>query len=186
MQINNVLHKPLSFCAKKTQNDNDKNPISKAGEDANLVKATALAGLGVGAKALWYLSDEGFAIDEFFQVAKRLVNLNKANVKGLKKDLLYVGAFGAVVAGFIVGVAALYTIYKTPEIAYKGKVNAFKKGKDMDLYATGNDVEKELYNQMNDKAKEATPEEKETLKQQYLKLKAAKNQTPDFIQLGSK
>lgn len=64
---------------------------------------------------------------------------------------------------------------------YDGKVNAFKKGKDMDVYVKSNKVEKHLYDQMNDKAKEATPEEKEKLKQQYLKLKAAKNQTPDFV-----
>lgn len=181
MQISNVSQKPVSFCAKKTEKDKDKNPISVIGEDANLLKATAITGLGVGARALWYLFENGFVFEDLGRISKKMVDKNKANVSGAKKELLYIGAYGAVVAGFIAGIAALYTLYKTPEIAYKGKVNAFTKGKDMDLYTKGNDVEKELYNQMNDKAKNATPEEKERLKQQYLKLKAAKNQAPDFI-----
>ena len=82
---------------------------------------------------------------------------------------------------FIGAVAAIYTIFKTPEIAYKGKVNAFVKGKDMDVYTKSNEIEKDLYNQMNDKAKNSTAEEKKVLAQQYLKLTAAKNQVPDSV-----
>lgn len=181
--VSNVLLKPLSFSAQKAEIDKDKNPINKLGEDAKLVKVTALAGLGVGGRALFYLWEEGvFTLENIANIAKRLVDKNRTDVKGFKKDLLYAGAFGALTMGFIGGVAALYTLYKTPEIAYKGKINTFTKGKDMDLYIKSNDVEKELYNQMNDKAKDSTPEEKEVLKQQYLKLKAAKNQVPEFIQ----
>ena len=90
-------------------------------------------------------------------------------------------AFVGLTAGFIGVVAGLYTLFKTPEIVYKGKVNAFVKSKDMDVYSKSNKVEKELYDQMNDEAKEATPDEKKVLAQQYLKLKAAKNQVPDFV-----
>ena len=75
----------------------------------------------------------------------------------------------------------LYTIFKAPNINYNGNVNAFKKRKDMDVYIKGNKIEKELYTQMNEKAKNANKEEKAKLKEQYMQIKAAKNQVPDFI-----
>ena len=59
--------------------------------------------------------------------------------------------------------------------------NAFKKGKDMDVYIKGNKVEKELYTQMNEKAKTANKEEKAKLKDQYMIMQKAKNRVPDFI-----
>ena len=82
---------------------------------------------------------------------------------------------------FIGGFAMLYTIFKAPNINYNGNVNAFKKGKDMDVYIKGNKIEKELYTQMNEKAKNANKEEKAKLKEQHMQIKAAKNQVPDFI-----
>lgn len=109
----------------------------------------------------------------------KIVDKNKKGAKN--KDLLYLGAFGALSIGFIGAIAAIYTLYKTPEIMYEGKVNAFVKGKDMDVYIKGNKVERELYDQINDKAKNATKGEKEVLAQQYLKLRAAKNQIPDSV-----
>ncbi|CDE43516.1 unknown [Clostridium sp. CAG:768] len=51
----------------------------------------------------------------------------------------------------------------------------------MDVYIKGNKIEKELYTQMNEKAKNANKEEKAKLKEQYMQIKAAKNQVPDFI-----
>ena len=51
----------------------------------------------------------------------------------------------------------------------------------MDVYIKGNKVEKELYTQMNEKAKTANKEEKAKLKEQYLQMKAAKNRIPDFV-----
>ena len=90
----------------------------------------------------------------------------------------------AVIAGFVALMALGYTVYNAPKAIYNAKINTFKKGKDMDVYIRENAVETELYNQMNDKAKNATPEEKEKLKQQYTKLKAAKNVVPDFVKLN--
>lgn len=177
------LHKN-SFCAEQnsnSQNDNNKNPISKLGEREKLFAATAVAGLGVGLEALWYVLDGDFFVDKASDISEKLVEKNKKDAKGVKKTLLHLGAFGAVVLGFVGIIAALYTIFKTPEVMYKGNVNAFVKGKDMDVYSKSNDVEKELYNQMNEKAKTATLEEKQVLAQQYLKLKAAKNAPPDFV-----
>ena len=51
----------------------------------------------------------------------------------------------------------------------------------MDVYIKGNNIEKELYTQMNEKAKQATSEEKEKLRQQYMQMQMAKNKVPDFI-----
>ena len=56
----------------------------------------------------------------------------------------------------------------------------------MDVYVKANDAEKELYTQLSDKAKNSTPEEKGTLKDQYMKLSMAKNQVPDFVDLKNK
>ncbi len=52
----------------------------------------------------------------------------------------------------------------------------------MDVYIKGNSVEKELYTQMNEKAKTADADEKVKLKDQYLKMQIAKNKLPDFVQ----
>ena len=51
----------------------------------------------------------------------------------------------------------------------------------MDVYIKGNEAEKELYTQMNNKAKTATDEEKEKLRMQYAQMQMAKNTIPDFI-----
>lgn len=177
MKVVNSLNKHSYFCAERK--DKDKNPITKSGERSKLLKATAIAGLGVGAEALWYLIDDGFMFENIFDWSDKIVEKNQKNVAKSKKNWSHLGAFGLLTGGFIVGIAALYTAYKTPEIMYNGKVNAFRKSKDMDVYIKSNEVERELYNQMNDKAKDATGDEKEVLSQQYLKLKAAKNQTPN-------
>ena len=92
-----------------------------------------------------------------------------------------IGAWAGLVAAFIGGFALLYTLFKAPNINYEGNVNAFKKGKDMDVYIKGNKVEKELYTQMNEKAKTANKEEKAKLKDQYMMMQKAKNRVPDFI-----
>lgn len=182
MKIALNTNRVVTFAHSKNEANSDKNPISKTGERATRLKATVIAGLALGGRALLWLYDEGFIGEGLWYKSENIAKKNFKNETGSKQTLRTLGVWGAMIIGFIAVVSALYTLVKTPEIMYDGKVNAFKKGKDMDVYIKGNEVEKELYNQMNDKAKEATPEEKEILKQQYLKLKAAKNQTPDFIQ----
>lgn len=181
MKINKIHNQLSHFCAEQKENKDDKNPISKSGERATLVKATAVAGLAFGARALLWLFEDGFVGEELFDIGSKLADKKNGKATGAKRGLLHLGGFAAVTVGFIGLMAALYTLVKTPEAMYNGKVNAFKKGKDMDVYVKGNKVEKHLYDQMNDKAKEATPEEKKKLSEQYLKLKAAKNPTPDFV-----
>ena len=180
----NATHKPyqgLAFCASKNGKNETQNPISKGGEKATLFKATAIAGLGFGGRALWYLYEDTNILERTFKLSGKLVDKNKQNATGINKKLLHLGAWGAILIGFVGAVAAAYTLFKAPEVAYKGKVNAFVKGKDMDVYVKSNNVEKELYNQMNEKAKNATAEEKKVLAQQYLKLIAAKNEVPNSI-----
>lgn len=172
----------ITFCATpKMNNDDDENPISKLGERETLLKATAIAGLGFGARALWYIAEDTTILGDLFETSGKLVEKNKKGVTGVKKSLIHLGAWSALCVGFVGLAAAVYTLYKTPNIMYDGKINAFTKGKDMTVYTKSNKIERELYDQMNDKAKDATAEEKKVLAQQYLKLKAAKNQTPDFI-----
>lgn len=196
MKVSNISKNIATFCAtqsntlnpdKKVEKVNpestkDENPISKSGERAILLKTTAIAGLGLGGRLLWTLFEDGFVFEDLLDSSSKIVDKNKPNVNGTKKALLKLGAWGALIACFVGAVAAIYTLYKTPNIMYNGKVNAFKKGKDMDVYVKGNKVERELYDQMNEKAENATPEEKEELSKQYLKLKAAKNQIPESVQ----
>ena len=70
-----------------------------------------------------------------------------------------------------------------PAKLYNTKVRAFTREKEMDVYIKGNKVEKELYNQMNEAAKNADAAQKKHLALQYAKLKSAKNIVPDFVQL---
>lgn len=178
------FHVPFVSGQETTKAD-DKNPISKAGEREKLLKATVIAGIGLGARALWWLYEEGFEFENLFRLGTKLVDKNKKGLTGTKRTIAQFGAFSALTVGFIGLMAAIYTAVKTPEVLYNGDINAFKKSKDIDVYVKGNKVERELYDQMNEKAKEATPEDKKKLSEQYLKLKAAKNQTPDFIEAKS-
>ena len=89
----------------------------------------------------------------------------------------------AVVAAFVAAFAFVYTLYNLPKTLYKADVKTYKKKKEMDVYIKGNAVEQELYNQMNEKAKTATQQDKAKLNAQYAKLKAAKNVVPAFVKL---
>lgn len=187
MQISAVNN--FSFRAnskKQSAQKKDNNPISKSGEKALLVKGTFLAGLGLGARLLFEVMDCDFVVEKLGDKAEKIVNKQHQNVSRNKKALLQLGAWGGLIAMFIGGFAILYTLFKSPEINYKGNVNAFKKGKDMDVYIKGNKVEKELYTQMNEKAKGADTEEKVKLKEQYMQMQMAKNRVPDFVNLKNK
>lgn len=165
----------------KNQQQNNGNPISKNGEKAVLAKAAFIGGLGLGAKLLFELMDGDFIFETLGNSAEKIVEKQHKNVNGNKKLLLELGAAAGLIGLFIGGVALLYTLFKAPSINYNGNINAYKKGKDMDVYIKGNETEKELYTQMNDKAKNATEEEKENLRMQYAQMQMAKNKIPDFI-----
>lgn len=174
------------FKAKKAKDKSiqqaDTNPISRAGETANLVKATFIGGLILAGKCLWELIVDGdFVIDDIAKKAGELVEKNKKDASRNKKILYKFGAFAALMAATFTGFALLYTAYKAPKIAYESKVNAFTKSQEMDVYTKSNSAERELYTQLAEKAKNSTPEEKEVLKEQYLKMRNAKNQVPDFV-----
>ncbi len=170
-----------TFKADSKPADKSKSPISKSGEKAKLAAATFVAGLGLGAKLLFELMDGDFIIEDIGEAADKIVKKQHKNASGSKKFLLQLGAFGGILAAFVGAVALLYTLFKAPNINYQGNINAFKKGKDMDVYIKGNDTEKEIYTQMNEKAKNATPEEKAKLQEQYLKMQMAKNRVPEFV-----
>lgn len=174
------------FKAKKSEEvqvkQADTNPISRKGETVNLVKATFIGGLVLAGKCLWELIVDGdFVIDDIAQKAGKLVDKNKKDASKNKKILYKIGAFAALMAATFTGFALLYTAYKAPKIAYESKVNTFTKSQEMDIYTKSNEAERELYTQLADKAKDSNSEEKEALKEQYLKMKNAKNQVPDFI-----
>ena len=168
----------------------DKNPIKKSGERSNAILATVAAGGIFGLRLLAALADDGDGgkfIGEFAgKISEKILKRNSK--PGQKITFLnQIGGFVAVLAAMVGVFAAIYTIYNLPKAMYKADVNTFKKGKEMDVYIRGNAVEQELYNQMNDKAKEAkTAEEKAKLNEQYMKLKASKNIVPDFVQLKQK
>ena len=184
MRIGAINNNYSFSSAKKPQKnlpEDDKNPISKTGEKTNLAVATFVGGLGVGARCLWYLFDDGFLWEDLGNAANKYVNKNHKGLSSNKKLLYTLGVAASFAAVFIGGVALLYTIYKAPKINYEGNVNAFTKGKDMDVYIKGNKVEKELLTQMNEKAKNGDEEEKQKLKEQYMQMRAAKNRVADFL-----
>lgn len=176
-----------------------KNPISRRGEVMKLVTTTFVGGLVLAGKLIFELVDNGdLLIETFEKIAKNmstgdgkkidkkaLMNEAKKEVKN-KKILNSVGAFAALVATFFAGFALLYTAFNAPKIAYESKVNTFKKSQEMDVYIKSNEAEKELYTQLDEKAKQLNPEDKTQLKEQYLQLKNAKNKVPDFVNLKNK
>lgn len=178
-----AINNSYSFTQQKQTSKNDNNPISRTGEKAKLTKAAFVAGLGLGAKLLFEVLDGEFVVDTLSDQAEKIVSKQHKNATKNKKLLLALGAWAGLVMAFIGGFAMLYTIFKAPNINYNGNINAFKKGKDMDVYIKGNKVEKELYTQMNEKAKNANKEEKAKLKEQYMQIKAAKNQVPNFVKI---
>lgn len=199
------------FCAKKEKSkpvnpDNtqpvDDNPVSRKGEVMKLITATFVGGLAVAGELLFELWDGGDALIEIFaDLTKKINNKNapkeeldrvldetKNKTKEIrnKRILSGVGIFASLIAVFFAGFALLYTAFHAPKISYDSKVNTFKKGKEMDVYIKANEAEKELYTQLDEKAKSSNSEEKEELKEQYLKLKNAKNQVPDFVDVKAK
>lgn len=196
------VHTPISFknssvsrTPRKPSKEKEGNPVSRRGEAAKLVTATFVSGLALAGKLLFEIIDDGdFLVDTLSDIAEKatsktekddLINKSKKEFKD-KNILRSLGLFAALVAAVFTGFALLYTAFKTPQIVYDSKVNSFKKSKEMDVYTKSNEAEKELYTQLDEKAKSSSPEEKERLKEQYLKLKNAKNQTPDFVNVKIK
>ena len=180
---------------KKVQHpEKDENPISRNGETMNLIKGTFLCGLAVGGKLLLELVDNGdFVVESIANASDKKQPLDmkefannlekKYNANKGKRAMYAIGAFVSITAALLCGFAILYTAFNTPKIVYQSKINTFKKSKEMDVYIKANEAERELYTQLDSKAKEADSEEKEHLKEQYLLLKNAKNQVPDFVNL---
>ena len=181
MRIGSLQNYNLYSFKSKNKQEKNQNPISQKGEKALLVKGTFIAGLGLGAKLLFELMDGDFVVNTLSDKAGKIVNKNHKNASKNKKFWLGMGAFVGLAALFVGGFALLYTAFQAPKINYKGNVNAFKKGKDMDVYIKSNEVEKELLTQMNNRAKDANSKEKAKLKEQYMQMQMAKNQVPDFV-----
>jgi len=167
-------------------NKETKNPITQKGEAANLAKATFLGGVALGGRLLWELFDGDFLYETAGDTAKKLVNKNKSNVKGIKKTFCYIGATIGIITAGVAGFAAIYTLLNIPKIAYNSKVNKFTKEKEMDVYIKSNEAEKNIYKQLADKAKNADETERQHLQNQYSKMVLAKNQVPDFINIKNK
>lgn len=162
-------------------NSADKNPISKKGERLKLARSTFIAGLGFGLTMLAEIFDGGFSFEHIEKAGRKLAEKNYKNAARNKKEMMaVVSAFG-LLAMFVGGCGFLYTLFKTPKILYEGKLNAYTKSKDMDVYIKGNNIEKQLLTQMNEKTKNADEAEKHKLKEQYMQLKTVKNQLPAFI-----
>ena len=181
MKISPVQNNLYSF--KANTNKKDTNPISKGGERALLIKGTFVAGLG--ARLLFELMDGDFIFETLGNKAEK-INKKNSGLSKNKRFLSGLGIWAGLIMMFIGGFAALYTLFKAPKIKYDSKVNAYTKGKDMDVYIKGNAVEKELYTQMNEKAKTADSDEKAKLQAQYMQMQMAKNKVPDFVKLDKK
>lgn len=191
-----ISFKGTSVTKSNSQKIKDENPISRKGEAMKLATATFLGGLALAGKLLFELARNGDFIFEILankadKMAKE--NCKQSIISSAKKEALknkrvlyFIGAFAALTATFLAGFALLYTAFRVPQIAYESKVNTFKKSKDMDVYIKSNKAEKELYTQLDEKAKSSNSQEKAKLKEQYLKLKNAKNQVPDFVNLKLK
>lgn len=202
VSFNSPVYFKNKTSSKHVQNESnsnlDKNPVSRTGEVMKLMTATFVGGLAVAGKLILELADGGdFLIEIFADKATKATSkgepidhkkiLTEANLEIKDKKILRtIGAFTAIVVAFFAGFALLYTAFHAPKIAYESKVNTFKKSKEMDVYVKANEAEKELYTQLDEQAQNSSGEDKAQLKEQYLKLKNAKNQTPDYVKLKLK
>lgn len=161
----------------------DENPISRKGEALNLIKVTFFGGLALGARLLLELFDSEFLFEHAEHSATKLVDKNKQGLNATKRNLCRAGATIGLIAAGVSGFALFYTMVNAPKIAYKSKVQSFEKKKEMDVYIKANAAERDLYEQLGNKADSADEMERDKLKEQYMQMKMAKNQVPDFIDL---
>lgn len=193
--FNNVKYNYVNFTnntsfAKATENTDNgiqhdkENPINKSLEQLDVVKASLIAGLGFGAKALYYLFDDTSILESTFDAGQKLANKNYKNVKSANKRFaLGLASSAAIIVGVVGLLAGLYAAFNAPKSMYQGKVNAHKKAEEMDVYLASNKIEQDLYKQVGEKAKEATTQEElKKAQSQYMMLKMAKNDIPSFIQ----
>ena len=180
--ISTVSFTPKNVSSKKSSHNNNSNdnPISRKGETMNLIKATFLGGVALGGRLLWELLDGDFLFEHAGKTATKIVDKNKAGVKGAKRDMYRAGATVSLIAAGVSAFALLYTMLNAPKIAYKSKINAFKKGKEMDVYINANNAEKGIYSELSEKAADADDEERAKMKEQYMQMKMAKNEVPEF------
>ncbi len=177
-----------SMSDKKSNNNgiqhDAENPISKPLEQLDVVKASLIAGLGFGAKAICELVyDDTSIIGDAFDAGQKLAQKNYKHVQSSgKRFALGLASSAAIVIGVIGVLAGLYAAFNAPKSMYKGKINAHKKAEEMDVYLASNRIEQDLYKQVDNAAKEAqTQEELEKTRQQYTILKMAKNEIPSFV-----
>ena len=194
--FNNVKYNYVNFTnnassAKTTENTDNgiqhdkENPINKSLEQLDVVKASLIAGLGFGAKALYYLFDDTSILESTFDAGQKLANKNYKNVKSANKRFaLGLASSAAIIVGVVGLLAGLYAAYNAPKSMYQGKVNAHKKAEEMDVYLASNKIEQDLYKQVGEKAKEATTQEElKKAQSQYMMLKMAKNDIPSFVNI---
>ena len=185
----NFTNNSASKNSQKSNNqgiEHDKeNPISKPLEQLDVVKASLIAGLGFGAKALYYLFDDTSILESTFDAGQKLANKNYKNVKSANKRFaLGLASSAAIIVGVVGLLAGLYAAFNAPKSMYQGKVNAHKKAEEMDVYLASNKIEQDLYKQVGEKAKEATTQEElKKAQSQYMMLKMAKNDIPSFVNI---
>ncbi|MDR1168347.1 MAG: hypothetical protein LBK53_05610 [Heliobacteriaceae bacterium] len=176
-------NQPANNTQKQTGHDDMKNPISRSGEKSKLTKAVFWGGLCLGGRLLLELLDGGFLFEHAGKAGDKIAEKNYKNASKNKKAIMsLLSTFGVIGIG-IGAFAALYTLFNIPKIQYKGNVNAFTKGKNMDVYIKSNRVEKEIYTQMNEKAKTADATEKVELAGQFMQMQAAETKVPEFVKL---
>ena len=99
-------------------------------------------------------------VDTLEKKAQKINNKTNSNLSPAKKVVSGLGIWAGLIMMFIGGFAMLYTLFNAPKIQYNSKINTFTKSKDMDVYIKGNEAEREILTQMNNKAKTSNKEEK--------------------------
>lgn len=165
-------------------NKNAENPISKKGEKVVLFSGALISAMGVILKGLYKISSEdtdGSLNKSFNKFINKIIDKKSPNVKGEKRDVMFIGTSLLVLGLIVIGGGILNVITKAPKLNYEGNINAFKKSKEMDAYIKGNNAEVELYNQMNERAKSTfDPQERQKLYSSYMLLQNAKNIPPNW------
>lgn len=167
-----------------SKNKEDENPISKKGEKVVLFSGALISSMGAILKIMYNLTKddtEGYWNKKFDKFVDKIIDKKNPNIKGKKRHIMHIGTSLLIFGLIVVGGAILSVITKAPKLNYEGDINTFKKTKEMDAYIKGNKAEVELYNQMNERAKNTfDPIERQKLYSSYMMLQNAKNIPPSW------
>ena len=82
----------------------------------------------------------------------------------------------------VLALSAIMTLVTLPKALYNTSIKTVQKKKDMDVYIRSNEVEKKVFEKLDEKSKETeTKEDQKKLADNFLKMQSAKQRAPKSV-----